>query len=553
MSFQEGLGNPLLVGFLLSQLGILLLCYVVPWDRLPYTSYLIIPLLDFVSIAVGSEGGEEGRAGIGLLAVFPVIWLCASGFYPRSSLWLSFLAPLGITWLPAFLHGTVSVQDLTRPLLVPVTIFMLGFSIRFLTRSVGRQQRVLRQKDELLQANLRNSQRQESLLNTILETVNVGVLAVDAEGNDILMNRKQRANHEVAMPLSTPGAGSQIRVLEADRTTPVPAEERPYRRALLGETFTDYPVWLGTGKEQRAISVAARPIKDPDGKFIGSVLSFSDVTELMNALAVKDVFVSNVSHELRTPLTSILGYIELLQDGDLAEDQKQPMEIIRKNSERLLILVSDLLALGHDKSVVRREPVDVAELVRACVSAALPKAADCRVDLQVSTPERLDVNVDASSISQVVENLVSNAIKYSPGGGNVLVALEQQDGELVCRVSDTGMGMNTEDQAKVFTKFFRAGNVRESTIPGAGLGLSISKDIVEAHGGTIDERLWMGDTVTWFHRTIEQYVGAINGAGFNLTALRECEPEPGRFGGDEAELVRRRRVPLFLLLSARAT
>jgi signal transduction histidine kinase len=439
-------------------------------------------------------------AGISLLAVFPVIWLCASGFYPRTSLWLSLLAPLAITWLPAFIQGNVSGPRLMRPLLVPVTIFMLGASISFLTRSVARQQRVLRQKDELLRASLDNTQRQESLLNTILETVNVGVLALDAEGNNILMNRKQRANHQLAMPLSTSGPMSQIRVFEADRTTPVPAEKRPYRRALLGETFTDHPVWLGTAEGQRAFTVAARPMKDPDGKFIGSVLSFNDVTELMNALTVKDEFVSNVSHELRTPLTSILGYIELLQDGDLTKDQKQPMEIIRKNSERLLTLVSDLLALGHHKPVVRSEPVDIAEVVHACVSAALPKGDASGVGLYVSTPERLDAHVDATRISQVVDNLVSNAIKYSPGGGNVLVALEQQDSELVCRVSDSGMGMSTEDQAKVFTKFFRAGNVRESTIPGAGLGLSISKDIVEAHGGTIEVESVPGEGTTFTFR-----------------------------------------------------
>jgi signal transduction histidine kinase len=488
VSFQEDIGNPSVVAFLASQLGIMLLCYVLPWERLPYTSFLAIPLLDFISIAVGSaSSGHESLAGFGLLAVFPVVWLCASGFYPRASLWLSFLAPLAITWLPVLVRGDVSGSGLTRSLLLPMTTFGVGVSISFLTQSVTRQQRVLKEKDELLHENLRASQRQESLLNTILETVNVGVLAVDANGNDILMNRKQRANHMLAAPADNADPfEAQLLVFGAERSTLIPAEERPVRRAVLGETFTDYQVWLGSGEEQRAITTTARPMKDPDGQFVGSVISFSDVTDLLNALAVKDEFVTNVSHELRTPLTSILGYIELLQDGDATEDQKQPLEIIRKNSERLLTLVSDLLAVRDGQLVVSPQSVDVAELVHASVSAALPGAAVSGVALQASTPQRLDAHVDATRISQVLDNLVSNAIKYSPDGGKVLVALEQEDGELVCRVSDTGMGMSAEDQTKVFTKFFRASKVRESTIPGAGLGLSITKNIVEAHGGTID-------------------------------------------------------------------
>lgn len=499
--FPESLGEPLVVAFLLSQAAIMVLCYVVPWERLPYTSFLVLPLLDLVSIAVGRESAEEGLAGIGLLAVFPVIWLCASGLYPRTSLWLSFLGPLAIIWLPIFADGGVSGPALVRSLLVPVTMFGVGLTVSFLTQSATRQQLVLKQKDELIQASLENSKRQEYLLNTILETVHVGVSAIDADGNEILMNRKQRANQKLALPLGSPGHGcAHPRVFQADRSTPIPAQEWPSHRAARGETFTDYPVWLGEGDEQRAITTTARPMNDLDGHFVGSVISYSDVTDLMNALASKDLFVSNVSHELRTPLTSILGYIELLQDGDPAEHQKEPLEIIGKNSERLLQLVSDLLAFRHEQLFVKFHAVDVVKLVHASVSAALPKAAASQVIFQVSAPERLDAIVDATRISQVLDNLVSNAIKYSPDGGEVLVTLEQQDGELVCQVSDTGMGISYEDQAKLFTKFFRSSSVRESTIPGVGLGLSISKDIVEAHGGAIEARSETGKGTTFTFR-----------------------------------------------------
>ncbi|HYH77574.1 MAG TPA: HAMP domain-containing sensor histidine kinase, partial [Arthrobacter sp.] len=316
-----------------------------------------------------------------------------------------------------------------------------------------------------------------------------------------LMNRKQRANHELARPrdIDDPNE-SQLLVFAPDRTTPVPVEERPVRRAVMGETFTDYLVWLGSGNEQRAITTSARAMKDPDGQFTGSVIVFGDVTDLVNALAAKDEFVASVSHEFRTPLTSILGYVEILLEDDPADYQKEPLEIIRRNSERLLTLVSDLLVSRHGQLIVAPHAVDVAELVRATVSAALPKADASRVVLKADTPARLDAHVDGPRISQVLDNLVSNAIKYSPDGGNVLVSLEQGDGHLTCTVSDTGMGMTAEDQAEVFAKFFRTSNVRRTAIPGVGLGLPISKAIVEAHGGTITVASALGKGTTFTFR-----------------------------------------------------
>lgn len=499
--FPGTMENPLFAAFVLSQLAIMGLCYLVPWERLPYTSFLILPLLDFVSIGVGREGGQESLAGISLLAVFPVIWLCASGFYLRTALWLSFLAPLAIIWVPLLLKGTFTAQDATRSLLLPVMMLGIGVSVSVLTQSMMRQQRELEEKDAQLQANLRTSQRQEALLNTVLDTVHLGVLAVDADGHDVLMNRKQRANHLLASPKDNPDPNeSQLLVFGLDRKTLVPVEDRPVRRAVLGETFTDYLVWLGEGRDQRAFVTTARPMKDADGKFAGSVIAFSDVTDLVNALAAKDDFVSSVSHEFRTPLTSILGYVEILLAEEQGASDREMLEIIRRNSERLLTLVSDLLASRNGQLIVTPDAVDVAELVRSSVSSALPKAMASGVALEAETPDRLEAHVDGARISQVLDNLVSNAIKYSPDGGNVLVSLAREDGHLACRVTDTGMGMSAEDASEVFAKFFRTSSVRRTAIPGVGLGLPISKAIVEAHGGTIQVETELGKGTTFTFR-----------------------------------------------------
>ncbi|MDQ0076964.1 sensor histidine kinase [Arthrobacter oryzae] len=498
--FPGTLTNALFIAFLVTQVLILALCYLTPWDRLPYPSFLVIPFLDFVSIALGREGGQESLTGISLLAVFPVIWLCASGIFPRTALLLSFLAPLGIIWLPLFVRGDVTGQDLAKSLLLPVMMLGIGVSVSVLTLSMVRQQRDLEEKDAQLRIALKDSKRQEGLLNSVLETVHLGVLAVDADGHDILMNRKQRQHHRLATP---PGNNdpneSQLLVFQPDRTTKVPVEQRPVRRAVMGENFTDNLVWLGSGSDQRAITTSARAMRDHDGAFAGSVIVFSDVTDLVNALAAKDDFVANVSHEFRTPLTSILGYVELLlDDGDVLPDShREPLNIIRRNSERLLGLVSDLLASRKGQLIVSPQAVNVADLVRASVSAALPRAAAANVRLRAEAPERLDAHVDSARVSQVLDNLVSNAIKYSPNGGDVVVSLASEGSELVCHVSDTGMGMSEQDQADVFKKFFRTGNVRNTAIPGVGLGLSISKAIVEAHGGSIQLRSALGEGTTF--------------------------------------------------------
>jgi two-component system, OmpR family, phosphate regulon sensor histidine kinase PhoR len=499
--FPETLQNPLFISFLVIQAVLLALCYLVPWERLPFPSFLAIPLIDLVSIGLAREGGQDSLTGIGLLSALPVIWLCASGLFPRTAIALSFLGPLAIIWAPYFLRGEFSAQDLARSLLVPVMMLGIGCTVSVMTHSMMGQQRNLEEKDSELRSALGDSKKKEELLNTVLETVHVGVLAVDADGHDIMMNRKQRANHRLATPPDNDDPNeSQLLVYEADRKTLVPPECRPVRRAVLGETFTDYLVWLGSPDgEQRAITTTARPMKDQDGNFNGSVIVFTDVTDLMRALAVKDDFVANVSHEFRTPLTSIMGYVELMLDDEEAvhEAQRAPLEVIRRNSERLLTLVSDLLASRSGQLIVTPQAVDVAELVRASVTAALPKAEDSGVRLRADAPSKLEAHVDASRISQVLDNLVSNAIKYSPDGGDVLVSLFPEDGQVVCRVSDTGMGMSEADQEKVFTAFFRSGAVTNSAIPGVGLGLSISKAIVEAHGGSLDLESALGRGTTF--------------------------------------------------------
>jgi signal transduction histidine kinase len=205
---------------------------------------------------------------------------------------------------------------------------------------------------------------------------------------------------------------------------------------------------------------------------------------------VKDTVIATVSHELRTPLTSILGYTELLLElhaGPLSEDQERCLRTIERNGDRLLQLSEDLLLLSRADAgalEVHREPVDLATLVGEATAAHEPVAARAGIEL-LTDLEDARAEGDSARLAQLVDNLVSNAIKFTPAGGQVLVTLRPVDGEAVIAVEDTGLGIATAEQAHLFERFYRSPEAADRAIHGTGLGLAIAKAVVEAHGGRI--------------------------------------------------------------------
>lgn len=354
------------------------------------------------------------------------------------------------------------------------------------------KQRALEEKDRILQENLKISREREVLLETVLNTADVGLLVVDGDGTAILTNSHLESSWQRIAGLP----GVQLASLQAfgpDRVTPVPPEKLPISRAAAGETFTSEVIWVGTGEDQMALSVSARPVHGMSGVF-RSVLSFSDVTLLVRAVAAQDDFVANVSHELRTPLTSILGYLDLALDAEeLPEHVSSSLSVAMRNAERLLGLVSDLLSVASGTKKLEPQTTDVVEIVRAGVISAAPRAAVSGVEISFDIPASLPWEVDPQRMAQVVDNLLSNAVKYSPDGGTIVVRLRDGGSSLLLEVEDTGMGMSKEEQEKVFTKFFRSRRAITAAVPGAGLGLVITKNIVELHGGTLTFRSSLGE------------------------------------------------------------
>jgi two-component system, sensor histidine kinase and response regulator len=268
------------------------------------------------------------------------------------------------------------------------------------------------------------------------------------------------------------------------------------------ETFSGRPdTWVSTTKV---------PLRDDHGEIIGTFGISRDITAQIRAEAalalqagelgaqnerlreldrLKDEFVALVSHELRTPLTSIIGYIQLLRDERASGlDTDHFAGVIERNAERLLRLVGDLLFLSKMQAgqlALELRETDLASLAGQAVEEARPAAERKHIGLVLSAAPVPCAAVDPTRIAQLLGNLITNAVKFTPEGGRVEVRLAADDGEAVLSVADTGIGIPAADRERIFERFYRTEAATRRMIPGSGLGLTISRAIVDAHRGTI--------------------------------------------------------------------
>ena len=462
---------------------------LLPWGRLPAWSTWVIPLLDLLGIGFLYSGGQGLITGVSLVQLFPVVWMAWSRVAPRAAVVLTVLSALLIVWGPIFASdGPVERESLAAPILVPPILGVVSYVCGAMRLELETWRESLRTKDAQLVAALEESKHRAQLLDGVLNAIGVGVLVVDAQGRDVHRNTAQIVLDDGGMRARN-AAGGVVQVFEADGVTPLPPDQLPARRALRG-SFEDLQIWAGGPENRMALSVSARTLRDDDGRVTGSVIASTDITAMVKALRTKDDFVSSVSHELRTPLTSILGYLEMaldsLSDPEVpAERIAGHLEVAQRNGDRLLQLVSDLLATAGGSGTITPLPLPLAELVDDRLQAAGPRARAAQVQLVNEVPPVLSVYADPNRLCQVLDNLLSNAVKYTPDGGTVTVRGAADENRTVFSVADTGLGMSEEEQAGLFTRFFRTEAVRRAGIPGAGLGMAISKGIVEAHGGEI--------------------------------------------------------------------
>ena len=234
------------------------------------------------------------------------------------------------------------------------------------------------------------------------------------------------------------------------------------------------------------------PIRGRDGEHLGRVWHFRDISAFKNIDRMKDEFISSVSHELRTPLTSIRGSLDLMVNGVTGELPSEAMSlavIARGNCERLVRLINDVLDIEKmeaGRMELRLQPIALESFLEQSMESMRPFAEQLGVDFRLaSSAPGAHVRVDPDRLAQVMDNLLSNAAKFSPAGGTVRIDLARLDTQLRVSVTDLGPGIPHAFQGRVFEKFARVGTSSARQKGGTGLGLSIARAIVERLGGTI--------------------------------------------------------------------
>lgn len=492
LGYRFGLASGPGVGLALA-VAFTVVTMVVPWARLDPRLSMLVPVVDIAIVGVSRLTPEGGN---GLLVVFPALWLGRQ--FGRLGALVTVGASMALIAVPwVWYFGTDPVL-LTRSLFVP---FVAGFASLAVAEGMD-QVRVEHEEAEVrrgqLEAALTTIDHQRRISEAIFDTVDVGLLLLDDEGRYVGMNRRHNDFMAMAYPEGHAGMAGQLgAVFEVDGRTPMAHDRMPGYRASRGEEFDDVRMWVGADPtNRRALSASARAMRDDDGTFVGAALGYTDVTDFMRALRVKDEFIALVSHELRTPLTSIVGYVQILEeDPAMPPHAVAQLRVVHRNGERLRRLIADLLDTAQRDGrpmPIRRSGCDLAAIVVEAVEAARPSADRAGVKLEVSAPASLPMELDGQRIAQVVDNLVSNAIKYTERDGTVAVRLGTEDPHVVLDVVDTGIGISAEDCRRLFTRFFRTDDAARRAVAGAGLGLSITKDIVESHGGTIDVQSVVG-------------------------------------------------------------
>src|SRR6185503_288002 len=309
---------------------------------------------------------------------------------------------------------------------------------------------------------LRALRRRDTITRAVLDAAPNPIALLDDGGHPVVANEPMREVLPLLRERPVPDVADQVvrDEIEDDRT---------------GRIFTRYVARLNE------VEVGLH----------GRIVVLSDVTARREAERMKDEFSALVSHELRTPLTSIIGYLELLRDdadsdGDdpRAQQRAQFLAVVDRNAKRLLRLVGDLLFVAQveaGKLSLEERDVDLCAVARESVEAAAPRARDGGVELTLEEEDTPLVLGDRDRLAQALDNLVSNAIKFTPAGGHVVVRLACEYDRAVLEVTDTGIGISQADLEQLFQRFFRTQRATSAAIPGVGLGLTIAQAIVHGH------------------------------------------------------------------------
>jgi two-component system phosphate regulon sensor histidine kinase PhoR len=344
----------------------------------------------------------------------------------------------------------------------------------------------LNQTAARLDQTIRTLTEERNLSSAILGSMVEGVAVVNAAERVLFSNPSFASVLGLDVP---PQAGSAL--VEVVRQTEL---IEAVRKVLAGEPRVESEIVTGTLRQHFfAATVASVHTKQANG----AVIVLHDITDLRKLERVRRDFVANVSHEFRTPLTAIQGFSETLLAGAMNDPQNRErfLGIILEHARRLARLTEDLLMLSKMDAErleleIRRLPVE--QLVSSCIETSQPRSIERDLRLSVNLGKNIpDIAGDRRRLTEVLQNLLDNAMQYTPAGGKIMVGAERKGQEVVITVADTGIGIPQADQPRIFERFYRVDVARSREVGGTGLGLSIAKHLMEAHGG----RLWVESEV----------------------------------------------------------
>lgn len=354
----------------------------------------------------------------------------------------------------------------------------------------------LNQTAAQLDRTIRTLTEERNLSSAILGSMVEGVAVVNSSERLLFANTGFAEILDLDVP---PRSGSAL--VEVVRQTEL---LEAVREVLKGEPRVETEIVTGTLRQHFfAVTVASVRAAETSG----AVIVLHDITELRKLERVRRDFVANVSHEFKTPLTAIQGFAETLLAGALDDPQNRLrfLEIILEHSRRLARLTDDLLKLSKmdaDRLELEIRRLGVSQFVESCIETTQRPAAGKNLRISVNLQQPIpDIAADRRRLAEVLQNLLDNAMQYTPSGGQIMVSASADSDEVTFTVSDTGIGIPQADQPRIFERFYRVDVARSREVGGTGLGLSIAKHLVEAHGG----RIWVESEVgqgSQFHFTV---------------------------------------------------
>lgn len=480
--------DPLMLGLLLVFVATGM-AILVPWESGPVGLVLLLPLIDIGAITLLTLSAPG--SGFPLLWLFPAMWIGSS---------LGTLGVIGATVLVTAVYWATIIYsgetfEMAAFVVYPVVVAGLATIASVASWRSTAQRVVLDKQSRELRRAVDRARGQEELVTEVLDAVDFGVVRLTADGEQVVSNEAM-ARLQLAIDDT-----DLLQPFASDGLTPLAEADLPLSRARRGEELERALVWFGAPGDaaRRALRFNSRRVAGKSAVDDGVILVAQDTTSEELALRAREDLIASVSHELRTPLTSITGYVELvLDDETLSESSRRSLGVVERNAARLLAIVSDLVAASAMSRMgvsitLHPEPIDLTALAASSIESALLPAAERGISIELLADGPIMVNADPHRIRQVIDNLISNAVKYGRVRGRVDVEVRRHDDRITLTVADDGPGIPPGEVPRLFERFFRSALVRQSVTHGSGLGLSISRDIVLAHDGRLTVRTALGE------------------------------------------------------------